>query len=69
MKKLLTKLNAAMIANVSIRTMETWMKNGVISYIKIRGVVRIPEEELLQSLERYLIKGRNARTKGSANGQ
>ena len=68
MKKFLTKLESSKIANVSKRTVENWMENGLLSYIKIRGIVRIPEDELLQALERHLVKGRNSRTKGSANG-
>ena len=69
MKKLFTKLESAHAANVSKRTIENWMENGTLSYVKIRSIVRIPEEELLKALDRHLVKGRNMRTKGSANGQ
>jgi excisionase family DNA binding protein len=68
MKKLLTKLESSTIANVSVRTIEHWMKNGVLSYIKIRGIVRIPEDALLDALNRHLIKGWNTRKKDSAIG-
>lgn len=68
MKKIFTKLESATIANVSVRTIENWMKNGVLSYIKIRGIVRIPEDALLETMDRHLIKGRNTRKKGAAIG-
>ncbi len=67
MRNLLTKAEAAKAAKVSVRTLENWMQNGLISYVKIGGIVRIPEEQLEQLQERYLIQGRNARTKGSAS--
>lgn len=69
MQILFTKAEAAKAAKVSIRTLENWMKNGALSYFKLGGIVRIPEDEMKEALGRFLIRGRNTRTKGSANSQ
>lgn len=66
MQILFTKAEAAKAAKVSIRTVENWMKNGTLSYFKLGGIVRIPEDEMKQVLGRFLVRGRTARTKGSA---
>ena len=69
MNKLLTKLDCARIANVSKRTIENWIKNGTLSYVKIGSIVRIPEDELSKSVNLHLVKAWTPRTKGFANGQ
>ena len=63
------KAEAAKAAKVSIRTIENWMKNGTLSYFKLGGIVRIPEDEMERALDRHLVKGRTTRTKGSASSQ
>ena len=68
MQKLLTKLESARTARVSKRTIKNWMENGLLSYIKIGRIVRIPEDELSKALERHLVKSRNTRKQDSANG-
>ena len=58
MRILLTKQEFASTVKVSVRTVENWMKHGIIAYIKILGVVRIPEEEITLTLNRYQVNRR-----------
>ena len=66
MRIILTKSEAAKANKVSIRTIEKWMSTGLLPYIKVNGIVRIPEAEMQQALDGHLVRGRNTRTKGSA---
>lgn len=58
MRLLFTKQEFASTVKVSVRTVENWMKHGIIAYIKILGVVRIPEEEITLTLDRYRVNKR-----------
>ena len=56
-RKLLTKPSLGRRYEVSIRTVDNWMKNGVIPFIKIgRKFVRFDPDECDLAIARFKIK-------------
>ena len=54
--KLLTKKEAAKYMNVSIRTINRWIKNGTLPYIKFsKRIIRISTESLSKIIDDYTI--------------
>ena len=46
MSKMLTREEAANILNVSVTTLDRWIRAGIVSAVKIGGSVRIPQSTL-----------------------
>jgi excisionase family DNA binding protein len=53
---LLTKRGIASLLHISIRTLDTWMKKGLVPYIKVGGkTVRFRLEDVLQKLNAHRV--------------
>ena len=53
---LLTKRTLAPRLDISIRTLDTWMKKGLVPYIKVGGkTVRFRLEDVLQKLNAHRV--------------
>ena len=49
----LTKIEAAQLVRISVRSLENWMRQGRIPYLKIGRTVRFPRDLLMRDLEKY----------------
>ena len=54
--RLLTKAEVAAAAKVSKRTVENWMRRGMLGYVKIGGIVRFPEDQFERDIRRLVLK-------------
>ncbi|MEK0447941.1 MAG: hypothetical protein RL088_209 [Verrucomicrobiota bacterium] len=53
-----TKLELAQRWKVSVRTIENYLKRGIVEYFKQGNVVRISEEAAAAAFERFTIRAR-----------
>jgi DNA-binding transcriptional MerR regulator len=58
MSDFIKKSDVARIASVSIRTVENWQKNGLLPYMRIRGVVRYRRQDVEDALEAFIVNPR-----------
>jgi predicted site-specific integrase-resolvase len=59
-RKLLTKPSLGRRYEVSIRTVDNWMKNGIIPFVKIgRKFVRFDPDECDLAIARFKVKSEN----------
>lgn len=66
MSDFIKKSDVAKIGSVSIRTVENWTKNGLLPYLKIRGVVRYRRQDVEDALEAFIVNPRT-RSRETAN--
>jgi excisionase family DNA binding protein len=50
---------SAALLQVTPRTIQNWNKKGVLGFVKIGGIVRIPEEEIRVLIEKHTVKKRS----------
>src|ERR1022692_1631850 len=48
--RILTKNQAAELLNITTRTVDEWMKRGLLPYLKIGRTVRFKEDDLMRHL-------------------
>ncbi len=58
MSDFIKKSDVARIGSASVRTVENWTKNGVLPYLKIRGVVRYRRQDVEDALEAFIVNPR-----------
>lgn len=58
---ILTKRDAASFFKVSVRTIETWMRAGLLAHLKIGKIVRFKRADVMESLERFKVQGKRNR--------
>ena len=52
------KSDVAKIGSVSIRTVENWTKNGLLPYLKIKGIVRYRRKDVEDALDAFIVNPR-----------
>ena len=52
-----SKREVARLVSVSPRTIDNWMKDGIIPFIRIGRVVRFEEEQVRKALGKYGVEG------------
>jgi excisionase family DNA binding protein len=55
--RILTKKQAAELLHITTRTVEDWMKRGLLPYLKIGRTVRFKEDDLMRHLNDYSLVG------------
>ena len=58
MQTMLTKRDLAEHLKVHERTINNWMKNGTIPFLKVSGVVRFDLDQVQEALARHVVLAR-----------
>lgn len=57
-KKLIVKKDLAALLSRSVRTIQYWMKRGIIPFYKIEGTVLFDPEKVFRALQKFERKSR-----------
>lgn len=61
MSDFMTKSDVAKMVGVSVRTVENWGKNGILSPLKIGGIVRYRRQDVEDALAAFIINRRSTK--------